>query len=80
MEMTPTGYGEAVAAEVRAGMARRNHRITDLAEVLGVTPATASSRFYGKTPFDVVELAVVAEWLGISIDRLAAVDAVGGAA
>jgi transcriptional regulator with XRE-family HTH domain len=63
--MTPTDYCAAVAAEVRAEMARQGRSRADLAGALGVTPATAARRFSGETPFDVYELALVADWLGV---------------
>ena len=70
MRMTPMDYGEAVAGEVRAAMARKSKRIAELAEVLGVTPATAGRRFNGETPFDVIELMLVATWLEVPVEQL----------
>lgn len=79
MQMTPTDYGEAVAAEVRAGMARRNKRIAELAEVLGVTAATAGRRFNGEVPFDVIELMLVATWLDVPVEQLSRPASAGAA-
>lgn len=68
--MTPTEYANAVAAEVRAEMGRQRKTQADLAKALGFTAATAARRLDGGTPFDVIELAVVANWLGIEIHQL----------
>ena len=78
--MTPSDYGEAVAAEVRAEMARQQKTPTDLASALQVTPATARSRLAGKTFFNVVELVVIASWLGIDVEQLASPGALQQAA
>lgn len=60
-----------IAAEVRAEMARQGKfpMHTELAEVLGITSATASRRLTGEVPFDVVELLTVAMWLGVDASR-----------
>ncbi|WP_344734516.1 helix-turn-helix domain-containing protein [Nocardioides fonticola] len=56
-----------VAAEVRAGMARRQPPATagELATVIDVTPHTAGRRLSGAIPFTVVELVLIANWLEI---------------
>lgn len=68
--MTPVGYAEALGAEVRAALARQRKTQADLAAALGVTPATAARRLDGTSPFDVRELAIVANWLGVAISDL----------
>lgn len=70
--MTPTEYAEALAAEVRAEMGRQRKTSTDLAAVLGVTKATARTRLSGSQPLDVLELAQIADWLGVSPESLLA--------
>lgn len=69
--MNPTDYAKAVAAEVRAEMGRQDKDHVELAGVLGVTAATARTRVRGTQPFDVIELAVVANWLGVDPESLA---------
>lgn len=69
--MNPFQYAEAVAAEVRAEMGRQNKSRADLAQVLGITSQTAATRLSGAQPFDMVELAQVAEWLGVAPEKLA---------
>lgn len=69
--MTPTEYTEAVASEVRAALGRYRKTQADLAEVLGVTSATAGRRLSGEQPFDVLELAAICAWLGVPIEQLA---------
>lgn len=56
---------EAVGMEVRAGLARRRRTQNELAEVLGITPGTASRRLSGESPFDVVELIAIGAWLDV---------------
>lgn len=78
--MTPDQYAAAAAAEVRAEMGRQRKSITDLAEVLDVTRPTAESRFKGERPFDLIELARVAVWLGVPVSRFAPSNAQEGVA
>jgi len=63
---------EAVASEVRAEMGRQRKTQADLAAVLKIYPATAARRLDGSVPFDVVELATVARWLGVTASELMA--------
>lgn len=68
--MSPQEYAEAVASEVRAEMGRQRKQQAELAATLEVTTATAGTRLSGAVPFDVIELAKVAHWLGIDLVRL----------
>lgn len=61
-----------IADEVRAEMARQRKTAADLAGVIGVTQHTAGRRLSGAIPFDVVELARVAAWLGVGTADLIA--------
>jgi len=61
---------EHVAAEVRAHMARQRKFTSDLAGVLNMTRETAKRRLDGSVPFDVVELTIVADWLGVEATSL----------
>jgi len=53
----------SVAAEVRAEMARQNVPQRELGRVLGLSQGAAWRRLKGDVPFDVAELAKVAELL-----------------
>jgi hypothetical protein len=75
--MTPSDYGAAVAAEVRAEMGRQQRQAKDLAVALAVSPTTARTRMSGAVAFDVVELLIVATWLGVPVERLALIDQAG---
>lgn len=58
-------FTEAIAAEVRAEMARQRKTQADLAAALGINPATAGKRLNCTAPFNTVELYKVAVWLGV---------------
>lgn len=60
-----TGVNEAVAAIVRAEMARRKITQLVIADALGVSNAAVSRRLSGHVPWDVNELVVVADVLGM---------------
>lgn len=73
----------SVAAEVRAEMARQNVPQREVGRVLGLSQTGAWRRLSGETPFDVAELAKVAELLGVPMTHFLpapVVEAVGGAA
>lgn len=61
-----------IADEVRAEMARERKTASELAQVLGVTQHTIGRRINGASPFNVYELAQVAECLGTTTDALVA--------
>ena len=58
-------YTEAVASDIRALMARRGYRISDLAKVIGKLPATAAQKYWGTTRITVDELGAISEWLDV---------------
>lgn len=64
---TPTEPHKAVAAEVRAEMARQNLSQQQIARQLGVSQAAISRRLTGEIPFDIAELARIAQFLGVSL-------------
>lgn len=68
--MSPTEYAEAVAAEIRAEMGRQRLNQAHLAQTLGMTVATAARRLRGEVPFNVIELALIANWLDVPVSRL----------
>lgn len=63
-------YASAVAAEVRAAMARKNVRQHELAAALGVSAMAMSRRVSGRIAFDVRELAEVAAYLRVDVGSL----------
>lgn len=65
---TPPEYRaitQTVGSTVRAELARYGKTQDDLATCLGLTRQTVAKRLSGESAFDVVELAMVAKWLGI---------------
>lgn len=71
-EGRPRRINEAVAAEVRAAMARRRVTQAQLAAALGITQGPMSRRLSGHTPFDIVELVRIAELLEADLSNLVA--------
>ncbi len=67
MAQTPT---ERVAATVRAELARRSISGRQLARHLDASPSAMHRRLSGVQPFDVAELAQVAEFLGLPLSDL----------
>lgn len=68
--MHTTTSREAIAAEIRAGLARKGLTQKQLAVALGMTETTLSGRLRGRSAFDTDELSVVADTLGVSIVSL----------
>ncbi|MBM4517522.1 helix-turn-helix domain-containing protein [Rhodococcus hoagii] len=68
--MATKSHAERVAANVRAEMAR--HRVTQstLAKKLHCSQQALSRRINGRYPFDVNELGVIADVLGIGFEDL----------
>lgn len=58
-----------VAAEVRAEMARQQMPQAKLAALLGVAQQTISRRLVGEVPFDVTELARIADLLKVPVTQ-----------
>ncbi|MEO3927865.1 helix-turn-helix transcriptional regulator [Micromonosporaceae bacterium B7E4] len=56
-----------VAGAVRAELARRRISQTAIAQHFGWSQQTISRRMTGAVPFDIAELAAVAEYLGVPI-------------
>jgi hypothetical protein len=57
---------KAVAAEVRAEIARQHKSQASVAQHLRYSRPTMQRRLYGDVPFNVTELAAIAELLGVS--------------
>ena len=58
------------SGEVRALMGRHQVTQAQLADVLNVTPSQMSKRLRGVIPIDINEIAVLAEYFGVSIATL----------
>ncbi len=56
----------AVAANLRAEIARQRKRQADLAELWGMSEMAVSRRLTGRTPIATEQLLVAAEWLGLT--------------
>jgi energy-converting hydrogenase Eha subunit A len=59
----------AVAAEVRAEMARQRVSQQPIADALGISRQALSRRMTGEIPFDVAELESIAGFLGVPVSR-----------
>lgn len=60
----------ALAAEVRAELARQNKTYVSLAAATDMSDATLRRRLAGHKPFYVEELVSVSRFLGVSMDEL----------
>lgn len=61
-----TSFGNRVAAEVRAEMARKRFSQVRLSKETGIPESTLKRRLSGQYPFDVEELVDIARALGVS--------------
>lgn len=61
-----------ITTEVRAEIARKSATVRDLADALGVAPATVSRKLAGLIPLTVAELLTVCHWLDVSPSTLLA--------
>jgi transcriptional regulator with XRE-family HTH domain len=62
--------GEAVAAEIRAELARQRRTQSALADRLGVSHAWVSRRLSGEVPLTIADVAQIAAGLGVEISSL----------
>ena len=73
---TPNAYRSAVnaaiAAEVRALLARHRKSQADVVRHLGIKPNAASLRWQGKTPWSLAELLFLCDWLEVDAAELLA--------
>ncbi|HKX65866.1 MAG TPA: helix-turn-helix transcriptional regulator [Intrasporangium sp.] len=58
-------FNQALAAEVRALLARHRKVQADVARQLGMKPNAASFRWQGKTPWSLAELLLLCDWLDV---------------
>jgi hypothetical protein len=70
MAQSGSTWSEAVAATVRAELARRRIRATSLMEVLDLGRTATYDRVNGVVPFDTRELLLVASFLGMTAEEL----------
>jgi transcriptional regulator with XRE-family HTH domain len=66
----PATIRDAIAAEVRAEMARQNKSQRDLGQALDLPQSSVSLRLSGKSAFRADEIVKVARFLGVSITKL----------
>lgn len=66
----PDKLKDAIAAEVRAEMARQNKTQRQLGEAIGLPQASVCKRLSGESPFRAHELVRVAAFLGQPITQL----------
>lgn len=71
---------DAIAAEVRAEMARQNKSLADLGDVLGVTRQSMHLRLRGTQPFRGEELILIARYLGVPAEQFVRVEPTPGRA
>ena len=62
----PSELATGVASEVRAEMARQRLSQGAVADRMGVSQAAISRRIVGQVPFDLVDLAKIADVLGLT--------------
>lgn len=61
---------ERVAAQIRAYMAARKKRSTELAKLLHITTDTANRRLTGAGPFDFNDVEKIARWLNVPVAHI----------
>jgi transcriptional regulator with XRE-family HTH domain len=71
----PQTLSGQVAATIRAEMARHKCRQQTIADALGLSVASVSRRLSGEQPFELDELATVAELFGLTVSDLIESDA-----
>lgn len=71
---------DAIAAEVRAEMARQSKSLADLGDVLGVSRQSMHLRLRGHQAFRGEELVLIARYLGVPAEQFIRVSPVAGAA
>src|SRR4051794_24222730 len=72
MNMDPAAWSACVAGAIRAEMAAQLRSPHALADHLGVARPVLRHRLAGRQPFDLVEVEVVAAWLGVRASELLA--------
>lgn len=67
--MNPVTDRERIAAEVRAELARQNKTQRQVAELVGMTQQALQVRLAGTRSFRAEEITLLAEKLGVPVDR-----------
>lgn len=70
----PDKLQDAIAAEVRAEMARQNKTQRELGAAIGLPQASVCKRLSGESPFRAYELVRVAAFLGRPITQFASAE------
>lgn len=70
MTQSTSRMSQQVAEAVRVELARRRIPQTALADALRLSQATVSRRLTGRAPFELDEIPVVAQLLGVSVGDL----------
>lgn len=70
-----SSVGDTAASNLRAELARQNKKKSEMALLLGISPAAVTRRVSGETALDVNEVVALAEWLDIPVT-----DLIGGTA
>ena len=65
-----SSFREGVAAELRAEMARQRKSGVELASVLNLSQQSVSRRLNGDTDISLDEIAVIADWLQVPVQKL----------
>lgn len=60
------GLQHTAAAEIRAEMARQRKTQQDVARALGISAQQLGQRLAGRISFDVRELGIIADYLGVA--------------
>lgn len=63
-------YSSSIVDAVRAEMGSQKKKLYELAEPLGLSWPTVSGRLNGHKPFNLDEIAKIADFLGVTVDYL----------
>lgn len=70
MTATTDTFTEAVAGAVRAELSRRQRSVTEAAVAIGVSRQHLSLLLNARRPFDTTQLAAIADFLAIPVERI----------
>ena len=71
-QLDEDAFNQAIAAEVRALLARHRKTQADVARHLGMKPNASSFRWNGKTPWSTAELLLLCDWVDADAAELMA--------
>lgn len=66
----PQAYTAALAAEIRAELARQGHRARDLSRSSGIPESSLSGKLKGERGMSAYDLSLIAQFLGVSMQEL----------